>query len=244
MWVGDSARSKKAQNIGRLINISAIIFCVWTFVFPHPADVLLPIVVAIPILVIGLCWRYPLLYSIVNEDKYSSKVELIKILFLPGVILCLRALMDIVLFEPSQLILPSIFSVLVFVLLIVIVSPSSRRSVITLGSVTLMITPYPIGTIAVLNSLYDHSVPHYYYPTVIYGESSHGGKVVENTLYIEPVKLEEGHLITKLSVSRNVYAETSVGDEVCVVSRSGALGMSWYEVASIAGCKNSQKILL
>jgi hypothetical protein len=203
------------------------------------------LVAMIPFIAIGLCLRYPSLYVIGGENSSSdNQTELMRILMMPGFLLALRSLYDVQLVTPSDLIIPSIIGAVSFSLLIFMIVPSAKKRVFLFSLIVLVIIPYPIGAIAVFNSIYDDSEPTYYSPTVFYKESS-SGKHASYDVYTEPVTLEGGHLITEFSLSRQVYEKTDVGDSICIVRRSGAFGISWYDVVStnlcLIGSKNNSE---
>jgi hypothetical protein len=190
----------------------------------------------IPFVAIWLCFRYPLLYVFDGDISSSSnQTELISVLISPGCLLALRALFDVNLVTLSDLIFPSVLGVFIFTLLWFFIIPSARKNVVSFISFIIVILPYPVGFIMIFNTLYDVSEPTYYTPTVFYKESS-SGKYPSYDVYTEPVTLKEGHMMTEFSLSRQKYERIDAGERICIIIRSGAFGISWYDVVSPNSC--------
>jgi hypothetical protein len=159
----------------------------------------------------------------------SSVPDLSLALIIPGLFLSLRVLQAI---NPVGWEGPLSLTVIGSVLLVgaaIWGDPWLQQHRVTSVLVALLCCGYGYGAGMQVNALLDKSMPQPFQVKVL-GKSVGTGRSANYYLVLAPW----GPRVAgqKLSVPRSLYEETKLGDSVCMVLRSGALGVAWSEPGS------------
>lgn len=224
----------RAQKISRTLNIGSLILGGWAIFYPRPYMPIFLVLVALPLLVLWLCRRYPGSFSIDDTGKKTARGDLTPVLFMPGFVLAIRAISDVQMLAPSELIIPTLFGALTLVFSIAWVAPIYRRSIGKLMLVTAILAAYPASVIAIANTLFDQlSAEQQVLPVL--GKYSTTGKGASQYFKVSPQG--SAAAIYEILVTRELYQHTEIGQSICLSIHPGALGLRWYSAGLATTCR-------
>jgi hypothetical protein len=208
------------------IGIATALVCAWAFFFPRPYALAVSTLAFLPLVLFGMVALFGDPFPLdAQRDEPSGGVG--ALLALPGIVLGLRAMLDIQFIgwqRPLMLVAGGTLAVIALVLLV------SRRLrslkfVLVLAPV---VAPYVYGAVMEADVLLDRSPAKISYG-IVTGKDLHIGKPRPyRSLRLDP--LGPYTLLDQADVSADVFRSVAVGDTVCIWLRSGFLAIPWYAV--------------
>ena len=209
------------------------ILCVWFLIYPHPYILLFTILLLLPI--IGLVLKghskpsFASLITITSGKDGGTDFETADFIVLPALILFLRMLID---FEIENYFDLLSKSAVAFIILLAIlrlfyrnVEKENRHKVLTYFVVLGNIAIYSFAAVYGINCVYDNSKPQVYQVPVI-DKSIYRGK--HTTYYLKVRSWNNKKDNEKISVVKDQYNNTNIGDTVNVDIKEGLLKSPWH----------------
>lgn len=225
-------RVARAREIARVLKIAGFIALGWAFFFPRPYIPAIVAAAALPWIALWLAWNDSA-FSVEDVGKNDARANVGILLWVPGMVIGIRAMFDIRLVHPIQLLVPALVFLALMVACLLWASPSYRKKVGSLLITSAFLCTYTAGTIAIANTVLDHRQPERYRLQVL-NKRSKGGK--HPTQYFTlPNWGPYGHE-NEIEVSRRLFRETEVGQSVCIQLHPGTIGLEWYSVRSLDAC--------
>jgi hypothetical protein len=217
----------------------SIVLGLWLWIYPYPYKLAFSLVLPLPI--IGLVMNglsRPSLVSLVSISRAEGeeKYDLADFIQFPGIVIFIRVLIDFE-FESFYSILK--VGSLAFILLLLILFATHKRihaatpdKLIIYFSIISNIALYSYAATYGVNCVFDNSEP-IAFPTKVIDKSISRGKHTTYYLKVEP--WGHHHDPERISVPKDQYKETVIGQEVTVDYMSWLLGIPWYylETASV-----------
>ena len=219
----------RARKIARVLNGAAIAASAWGWIYPRPYDAAVVVLGVFPLVGLALLFAGRGRYGY-DTRRNDPRPTLVPAVMVPGLILGLRALVDVNLVDWKPLVLGAAVAGLAFTAALTVSVARGERSR-KLWVVALILFPlhasYPWGALTLANAMLDHGAPEVF-PVTVRGKHVSSGKHTSWDLDLDPW----GPVAERKSVDvgRRLYGLVSVGDRVCVVLRPGALGARWYGV--------------
>jgi hypothetical protein len=220
-------RLASARRIARLaiwVNAGLV---AWTFLYPHPYQALIFILIALPWIAIWIMAQAPGIYAF-NGPRGSGRPDLTVLLIAPGFLLTLRALQDVQILDWQRLMLWAILVTLALIVTVVWTLPAAREKPGSVLITLLLLLSYGYGASALENASLDRS-PATSYSTQVYGKHVTSGRHRTPEMSLGPWGSRPGD--QDVTVSWDLYNSTSVGDKVCVLLHPGAFGVPWYRIS-------------
>jgi hypothetical protein len=224
------ASLNRARQFARYFQLAALAVVVWALLYPRPYSLVLLLLVIEPWLTLYLCWRYPLWFSVGDHGDGNVRADLTLCLFVPGAALALRAVLDVQLVELSSLLLPALLGLLVLLACILWIEPEYRKSWIKVVPLVLLLTAYPAGSIALLNTALDWQQPAVQRLEVL-AKSKPGNSNRVTVPAWGPYQTDNS-----VEVPSDLYTAVPVGGAVCLYRYPGALGLDWYRIEAADHC--------
>lgn len=222
---------KKAKTQSRIINAIGIIVGIWGFFKPEPYGYLVTVAAITPLVAI-VAVRVSKGLIRIDERKDSPYPSVTWAILIPSLMLMLRAVLDFELLAYSKVWLYMIMIVASVAALLFVRSKEypfkNANDFLMACMVMLFVAAYAFGALITVNGQYDKSEP-VTYPVKVLDMRVSSGKSTTYYLKLPPwgPRTEE----EEVSVSSDVYASTSKGDEVTVYQFQGFFGIPWFYVA-------------
>lgn len=216
---------QRGRRLALAINIATSVICLWVFVAPRPY--------LLAILTLGLFpWIVPPLAALsrgviqVDGKRNDVRPHIVIAFFLPGVVLGLRAALDIQIVGWQRPLALSVVGGLAMTVLTLLPYRSFRSWEMVL-LLALPMTAYAYGAAMEANALLDRSPLKFSY-AVVDSKDVSVNKVTTYHLRLNSV----GPYPTPndVTVSGALFRAVRPGDMVCIVSRAGFLDVPWYFV--------------
>ena len=167
-----------------------------------------------------------------SSSKNSARPSVVVGVFMPAIIIGLRALLDVNTYNYNELIYMSIGLAVLLTLFFVRLSlrnvkGSIKDYVILIPFMMILFSFYSYGTCITSNTILDQSDGELYFPKVENKYIS-SGKV--DTYHLQLSAWGPSALEDDAEVSRSFYDKTQVGDTVITHLKDGYLGIPWFEV--------------
>jgi hypothetical protein len=217
----------KARSLARLATWANIGLIVWAYVYPHPYELVLFVLAALPWVAVWIMARSPGLY-VLNAPRGSGRPDLTILLISPGFLLMLRAVQDVQILDWQRLLLLAVLVAMALMASVVWAIPSARQRLGMVALTLALLMAYGYGVTALGNAVLDQTRGSTY-PTTVYGKHVTSGRNRTPTMQLGPW----GPRATEeeATVPWDVYRSTNVGEKVCVILHSGAFGVPWYRIA-------------
>ena len=225
--------NSRARKIAQSLNAALYAEGAWALFYPHPYMLMVVVIAATPWIAIGLCYKYGDSFAINDPGINSAEADLTRLLFLPGVLLSIRALVDVMLLDWAQLVFPSIIGGLIIMACAARVSPGLRSSIGKLVFVALLQVVYVGSVMTIVNVKLDGTPPENFKVTVL-SKHQTTGKGPKLFFTISPW----GSIKTnsEIPVSCDLYKQTSTGDIISIQLHAGSLGLPWYTAGESPRC--------
>jgi hypothetical protein len=208
---GRTSRQRQAKHTADLLALASLPISLWGWFYPHPATVVITLLIALPLLGVGLLIQTPGAYQI-GQARHDTRASLGWAMIFPAITLAFRGSEDFFyLVDSGRFALYSGVTVLAFLITLVKFDPALPRQPLRFILAISFCTAYAGGSLMEVNSLADHSAPQVYPPWGPWSESQ------------------------DVSVSAELYGSKKPGDTVCAQLQRGALGISWFGVTDCAG---------
>src|ERR1700722_8298626 len=220
-------RLASARSLARNATFANVGLMVWAFVYPHPYELLLFVLTALPWVAVWIMARAPGLYTL-NAPRGSCRPDLTLLLISPGFLLTLRALQDVQILDWHAVLVGAVLVALVLMGSVLWALPSARDKPGLAAFTLAFVLAYVYGVVALGNAVLDRSNGSSYATT---GSGKHvtSGRIRTPKLRLAPWgprTIEED-----VTVPWDLYRSASVGQTVCVLLRPGAFGIRWYRLA-------------
>ena len=223
-----SENLERARKFARALNGLAFACMWWAILYPRPYELVIALVAALPWVAFVLCMRGGRLFTIEDPGKSTARANLTTLLIGPGVVLALRALRDVNLIAPTDLLIPAIIGGVCMTGLAVWIAPGLRQKLPKLALYVLFLGAYSGGAIALANELLDHANGTAF-RVVVLGKHRTTGRGA--TQYLTVSAWGSRQRENEVQVPPYLYLGTYVGQSVCIVQRHGDLGLRWYYVS-------------
>lgn len=218
-----AGKAARARKIARIANLAMLALCVLVIVYPRPY--LLSICLALPWIAIAAAWKGNGFYTVGDSGKSTLKGDLTLLCIMPGILLALRALLDVNTLAWTQAIGPGVIVGLLMTAMVGRTTDGfSKRSPMAILYAIFLAT-YAIAGIILGNALFDRSVPSVY-PVKILARHHTTGKGA--TFYFSVAPWGPRIAINDIVVRPAFYRTKEPGDVICVRQHGGAFRMPWY----------------
>ncbi|WP_437731828.1 hypothetical protein [Sorangium sp. So ce1335] len=216
------ARARRVARAATVVTAGALF---WAWLYPRPYEAAIVTLAAIPPAMVALLLAGRGLYAI-SDDRNEIRPSLLVPLFGPGMILAVRAYLDLDVIDWEPPLVWTALIALALAVLVMIGEPALRRRWYAPLGVLLFLAAHPWGALQMANALLDRSEPEVFRVAVLDKRLS-SGKGPRYNLRLAPWGPEQGGEVT---VDGALYEAAEVGGAVCVAHRSGALGVRWFSV--------------
>jgi hypothetical protein len=221
-------RLAAARSLARNATWANVGLMAWAFLYPHPYELLLFVLAALPWVAVWIMARAPGLYTL-NAPRGSGRPDLTLLLISPGFLLMLRALQDVQILDWQGVLVGAVLVALVLMGSVLWALPSARDKLGIAALTLALVMAYGYGVVALGNAVLDRSNGASY-ATTVYGKHVTSGRNRTPKLRLGPW----GPRTTEddVTVPWDLYRSASIGQTVCVLLRPGAFGIRWYRLAA------------
>jgi hypothetical protein len=214
----------RARRVAYVLNGISVATCVWGWLYPRPYLVAIVALGVIPLVGIATFLGGRGRYSF-DGNRNDPRPSLGVTVMCPGLVLALRAILDVQVLDWTRLLVGAAVGGLTLVVAIAVGERTRKFWVLAL--IAPIISGYPWGALCLANALLDRGLPEVF-EVAVRGKHVSGGKQTSWELELDPW----GPVLEPkdASVSEPLYDAVSVGDRVCVALYPGALGARWYDV--------------
>lgn len=219
----------KLRTRAHAATVVTVVIGAWAQFYPRPYRIAVGALVLLPLLALSMLLAWPGCYSTTNQ-KNDPRPWLAIPLFGPGMILAVRALMDVQeVIDWAPPLLGAVLGALVLGGLVALGDPALQRRRGDLLGVMLFLGAYPWAMIQHANAAFDRSPPARYSVEVT---DKHLSSKNAHHLWLAPWGPKAAD---EIAVGKALYDSVEAGSTVCVQLRSGALGVRWFNVSSCDG---------
>lgn len=231
------ANFAQARRYAQYGACAALALYFWSVAYPRPYLLIVGLLMLLPWSAIGLMARYPRVYQISatsppGTPAASRRPDLAAMILSAGIVLALRAGRDVHILGWESLAPWAVATGALLGVSVFWVNRNARRRWQTVIVIILASCAYGYGAATLANAVLDRSTPSIFRPLVL-GKHSSRGRSTTYHLLLTP--WGDRKIADNVTVSATLFRAASVGEPVCVVVRSGALGSSWYRVALCDG---------
>ncbi len=220
----------KARQTAKIINWAGGITTAWLFFYPTPYQYAILIAIAIPIIAL-LAVKFSAGLIRANEKKGSAFPSVIHAFIYPSLGLLLRAIADYDIFDYSNVWLTTTLMTLFFLALLLVkqkeITFKKKTDYVTVPCLALFLFAYSFGTVIHINCFYDKSGAQNFTSKVL-NKRITSGKTT--TRYLELSTWGQQKERDEVSVEKDFYNSTEIGDEVKISFRKGNLDIPWFTV--------------
>lgn len=216
-----------AGRIAWTLRVAAFALCGWGWFAPRPYLAAVGALAALPVIAVAVALAGHGRYGLEGRRE-DLRPELLTPILFPGVVLGLRALLDLHLVDQRPLIPWTALGTLGLVALLLAADASLRRRWWMGLLMASLLAAHPWATAAQANVLLDRTPGQPFEVPVIDKQISRG-KVIQHQLQLAPwgpVAAPE-----RVDVEAALYEVVEPGGTVCVELHGGALGARWFSVA-------------
>jgi len=220
--------TKNARKTSIILNWAGGIVGAWVLFWTDPTAVIASIIVPL-ISIIALKLSRGLIRT--DEVKGTAYPTIFWALFAPSLGLCLRALFDYNIFDYSNLWIPLTTITLLLIVVILLGNKEFKfkkaKDYLAILGISVFGLAYGYGTIVSLNCVYDKSEPVFYTSKIISKRISSGKST---TYYFELTPWGPQKETEEVSVSRTLYNNHEVGNQVTIYFKKGQFEIPWFVV--------------
>lgn len=231
--LGNSAEVRErrvatAHRAATWLNWAAIAATLWATINPMPYWLAVGALALIPWIALLMRWRDPAAYSIADDELKSIRANLYSPVMICGLVLLLRACLDIDLVDWTKIIVPT----LVGGALLALAAGAARCKPFDAVLAFVMMAPYPAGLIPLINLYFDHASPRAV-SAQVYAMSVTTGKHTAYRVWLSP---QIDAWSDAVAIDKELFQGLSRLDRVCVLVHPGALGIEWFQVERAERC--------
>ena len=220
-----------AKSISKSINFAAWILSFWCLFYPKPYQYSILFTMMVPIVALLVIKTSSGLIR-VEEKKGTAYPSVAHALTMPSMALLLRAILDFDIFEYRNVLVYSLLITLVFLAILFFnqkeISIKENKELFTFLGISASLFAYSFGSVIHYNCCYDESNSQNYTAVVLDKEIS-GDKT--KMRYLELSAWGPQKETKKVSVGKNLYNRTEIGNQVTIKFRKGSLDIPWFEVS-------------
>jgi hypothetical protein len=216
----------RAKVVARLLSGASVGAFVWLYAFPRPwryavaANAILPMV-ALLLLVAGGG-----LYA-ADQRKNDPRPTVVVALLAPSCALALRALYDLQLLTPSQLVAPTLAGAFAMAAIATLADPTSRARPWSFLILFPLLAGWSGGLLSLTNCAFDRARGEAFSVRVL---EMHEGSGRHHTYTLQVTEWGPPGAPREVDVPRALYRQLKPGEAVRVVLRPGRFGMPWFYV--------------
>ena len=218
-------RLKAARGWNVRLMVAGIILCLWSFIWPHPYEVLYPLLILLPVLAIFMPLVFPgaVKFLLKLQTIYSTTIP---IYIFPSIGLLISSSIEWKIIDAKPFWPPFWILTILMLILLLLFSGNDQKNFKTYLTAFLICAAYSGGTIHSLNCLLDKSAGVNYPSKVVYKHShtSRGGTSYYVALSPWGPRLDD----QEMDVSREVYYSHPNGAPVTVNLKEGFFKIPWY----------------
>ena len=215
---------RTARKTAKILSAISTVASVWGFIYPHPYQVLILLLALLPWVAIEVMRRFHGLFR-ADELKNDAHPSIAYPLIFPGMILCLRAVIDYDVLQSVYAAALYVFFGCALVAAILIFDPTQRSRLGTLPLFFLFGVAYGYGFVVEADVQFDRS-PGIVYTATVQNKQIISGKSTTYQLDLSPWGPNAG--TSEFDVSSSTYKEIRTGQTVQLKLKKGALGVQWY----------------
>ena len=220
----------KARQTAKLINWAAGITAAWTFFYPIPYQYSILTAMIIPIVALFIVKFFKGLIRI-DDKKGSAYPSVIYAFIYPSFGIMLRSLLDYEIFDYENVWLLTIAIAVCFLFLLLFkqneITFKKKMDFVTVGSLSLFLFAYSFGVVIHYNCYYDESESEYFTAKVLNKRVSSGKST---TCYLKLSTWGPQKNVEEVSVGKDLFKRTEIGEQVNIYFRQGKLGIPWFIV--------------
>ena len=217
----DSLRKqKKALTV---LNCLGCLLAAWLYFYPGAASLLACISYPLAMLVVAMFsgGRYASMW-----DYNNPKLKLTFAIFVPALMLGLRAFIDTTILDKAEAILPAGLVALGMLLLLMLIDQRPQTRILALFGVLLWIGAW--GGLLAYNKIKDSSTAEIFRTVISSKKIRHGSKGGE-FYELEVASIQVAGVPDELDTNASFYAQSYEGETLCLNLHSGSLGYRWYD---------------
>jgi hypothetical protein len=234
-WLGATPQERR-QFVARLKRLvpyadwTARGLAAWALFYPEPYWLVIALCAALSLAGVGLHLfsRGYLRIEFANEKTKDPRPDIGGLVWLPALMLLLRAMIDFSFVDRAMLVVSSAALSAVAAVALCWHIAAWRRSFLRVFCVFLCAWTYTYGAVAEADVLFDNNRPVVFPTKVVKLKISRGSKHTSYDVTVEPWGPE--HVNDEINVSRSYYAQLHVGDRACIYQGPGWLGIRWYSL--------------
>jgi hypothetical protein len=220
-----------ARRIAQGLLYASLIAIVWAWFYPKPYDLVLSCLAILPLTGIAVASAGGAAYRF-NVARNDVAADLSPALLIPGLMLMVRAMLDISVLDWGRMCLLAAAATAVCALLLFVFLKELRQNRGSLGVAILLMAPYAFGASLLANVHLDRSVPAVHATTIVEARvDKDNGRTYHLKLAPWGARTES----KEIKVGQDFYARVSPGHTVCVYLHGGALDVPWFVVGNCAG---------
>jgi hypothetical protein len=215
----------RAKTTARIANGVAIAASLWGWISPRPYLAAVSTLAVLPLAALALLASGRGRYAF-DARRTEPRPSLAFAVLGPGLVLGLRAILDVHVLDVAPLLAGAAIGAIVFAAALAAVAPDFRR-IWAVALLTPLLAFYPWGAFSLANAVLDRAAPEVF-RAAVRGKHVSTGKTTSYELRLGPWgPVTEAKTV---EVARVVYDRVATGDSVCVLLRPGALGARWFVV--------------
>lgn len=224
-------RLEQAKKVSKIINLAGGVTAVWAIFYPKLYEYCILACIIIPAVIIVIVKIFNGLIKI-EERKGSGYPSVFSALIFVSFALMIRALADFEIYDYSNAWMPVgittvVLSVAVFARLNV-VDLKNKSGYFTALFIVVVLAAYSYGAVISINCVYDNSLPQNFTAEVLDKRISSG----KSKSYYFKVTAWGKQPAGEVEVDRDLYEQTSTGDNVSVDLMNGRFGIPWVSVSA------------
>lgn len=225
---GRMAALSQARKIATALIVVTISVAAWALLYPHPYELAVGSLVALPWVALFIAWRSNGLYR-VDQKKNDAHPSVGIPFMMPGFILMLIVIRDMHVLGVQNAVLATICMDVLLCIGAAAVDPTLRTRFGMMLLIVALSAAYGFGASMALNAVLDRSATEVYRTKVI-AQSISRGKSTTYYLLLEPWGSRNEP--DRVSVGARLYRSITPGKSVCIAARHGALNIAWYTVGA------------
>jgi hypothetical protein len=222
------ARLAAGKKVASALTVITWAAAAWGYMYPHPYAAALLALALLPWLAIALAAKSAGLYRI-DTRRNDVRPSVAIAIYLPGLVLLMRALQDIGVLELQRALLYAALTAALFCWAAVMSDAAARSKPAIVILLLALGCPYGYGVVVLGNSQLDRAAGDHYEVNVLARHIS-GGR--NRSYYLTLAPWGPRSEAREVTVPRTLYANAQPGQPVCIHQGPGALGISWYAVSS------------
>lgn len=227
-----SEKLNKASIITKIYSWLGGLTLVWTLFFPEPYyeyAILASVTVMVSAILVLIYFKGLIR---INDIKGSAYPTIFFGVFTSIIGITLRALQDFNIYDYSNSWMPASIIAVVLIVLIVFATNEFKfekiKDYFTVLFFAVLFFAFGYGTTITFNCMYDQSIPKYFKSKVVEKRISSGK--YGDTYYIEVTAWHTQTESDDISVSKELYETTTIGDDIDISLKKGLLGIPWFLV--------------